>query len=141
MELARYARKRLHEGLHHRLRTLAGGKVAVWCRPTSIALLLTEHCTARCVHCDIWKNTAREQNPDPAQWSLLLDDLRRWLGPVQVVITGGEALMKPYTIGLVTQAHKLGLFLEILTHGFWTDQKKVERLALARPWRVTISLD
>src|SRR5262249_25616334 len=36
---------------------------------------------------------------------------------------------------------ELGLFLEVLTHGYWDDQAKIERLALARPKRVTISLD
>ena len=136
-----YLQKRLYEGLHHRLRTVAGGRLASLCRPTSIALMLTEQCTARCVHCDIWKNTAREENPDAAQWRQVIDDFRDWLGPVQIVFTGGEALMKPYAIDLVGHASKRGLFAEILTHGFWTDQKKIERLALANPWRVTISMD
>ena len=91
MYSASYLHKRLYEGVHHRLRTLAGGRWASLCRPTSIALLLTEQCTARCLHCDIWKNTAREENPDAAQWRQVVDDLRDWLGPVQVVFTGGEA--------------------------------------------------
>jgi MoaA/NifB/PqqE/SkfB family radical SAM enzyme len=136
-----YLRKRAYEGLNYRLRTVGWGRLSSWCRPTSICMLLTEQCTARCLHCDIWKNTAREENPDVAQWRKLLADLREWLGPVQVVVTGGEALMKPYAIDLVAEGHRLGLFMEILTHGFWTDQKKIERLALAEPWRVTISLD
>src|SRR5215831_18390968 len=121
MYTASYLRKRLYEGFHHRLRTVAGGRWAAQCRPTSIALLLTEQCTARCVHCDIWKNTAREENPDPAQWRQVIDDLRDWLGPVQIVFTGGEALMKPYAIDLVGHASQRGLFVEILTHGFWAD--------------------
>ena len=71
----------------------------------------------------------------------MLHDLRRWLGPVQVVITGGEALLKPYTIDLVEYASSIGLFVELLSHGFWKDQEKIEKLALARPARVTISFD
>lgn len=141
MYSARYLRKRVYEGWNHRLRTLAGGRWASRCRPTSVALLLTEHCAARCLHCDIWKNTAREENPAGDQWRQVLTDLRRWLGPVQVVFTGGEALMQPSAIPLVEHASRIGLFAEVLTHGFWADQKKIERLALARPWRVTISLD
>jgi len=70
-----------------------------------------------------------------------MTDLRRWLGRVQVVISGGEALLKPYAIDLVQHASSAGLFLEILTHGYWEDQTKIEKLALARPWKVTISLD
>ena len=33
---------RMHQALNLRLRTFAGGHWASWCRPTSIAILLTE---------------------------------------------------------------------------------------------------
>ena len=70
-----------------------------------------------------------------------LSDLRTWLGPIQITFTGGEALLKPYTIGLVEYGVSLGLEIEVLTHRYWKDQSKIEKLALARPWRVTISFD
>ncbi len=111
------------------------------CRPTSIVFLLTERCNARCVHCDIWKNRGREDGPSSEQWKTVLSDLRRWLGPVHVVFSGGEALLKPYTISLVAHGSTLGLYQEVLTHGYWSDQSKIEKLALARPSRVTVSLD
>jgi MoaA/NifB/PqqE/SkfB family radical SAM enzyme len=133
--------RRLYEGINYRMRTFAGGRFASHCRPTSVVLLLTELCNARCVHCDIWKNRGKENSPTAEQWKQVLIDLRRWLGPVHVTFTGGEALLKPHTIELVEHAHKLGLFLEVLTHGYWPDQRKIEKLALARPRRVTISLD
>lgn len=133
--------KRVYDGVNYRLRTLAGGRFAHLCRPPSIIFLLTERCNAHCLHCDIWKNRGKEDSPTFEQWSEVLTDLRRWLGPVQVSFSGGEALLKPYTIDLVRHAHSLGLYLEILTHGYWTDQGKIEELALARPWRVTLSFD
>jgi len=102
--------------------------------------LLTEHCNARCVHCDIWKNKGHEDTPSVEQLKACLQDLRRWLGPVQVTFTGGEALLKPYTLELVQYASSLGLFVEVLTNGYWADQS-IELLALAHPWRVTVSLD
>ncbi len=133
--------KRVHEGVNYRLRTFAGGRWAHWCRPTSIGLLITELCNARCLHCDIWKNRGKEDSPTLDQWKAFLSNLRSWLGPVHVFLTGGEALLRPFTLELVAHGASLGLFVEILTHGFWTDQSKIESLALARPWRVTISLD
>lgn len=138
---ARWMYKRMYEGWNYRLRVLAGGRWAAHCKPTSIILLLTELCNARCIHCDIWKNKGKEESPTPEQWKTVLTDLRRWLGPVHVVFSGGEALMKPFTPDLVAHASSLGLFLEILTHGYWEDQAKIERLALAKPWKVTISVD
>ena len=134
-------RRRVYEGANYRLRTFANGRWASQCRPTSIALLLTERCNARCIHCDIWKNRGKEDRPSLEQWQTLLNDLRVWLGPVHVVFSGGEALLNPLTIELVQYASSRGLFVELLTHGFWEDQKKIEMLGAARPARVTISLD
>ena len=132
---------RLYEAVNHRLRTFAGGRLASFCRPTSIALLMTERCNARCIHCDIWKNRGREDRPTCDQWKTVLSDLRRWLGPVHVVLTGGEALLNPDTVELVSHGSSIGLVVEVLSHGFWRDQSVFERLALARPARITISFD
>ncbi len=134
-------RRRLNEGLNYRLRDIAGGRFASRCVPTQALLLMSERCNARCIHCDIWKNRGKEDSPTFDQWSVFLADLRKWLGPIHVVFTGGEALLKPYTIDLLRIASSLGLYAELLTHGFWEDQEKIERAALARPARITISFD
>src|SRR5262249_43933863 len=102
---------------------------------------MTERCNARCIHCDIWKNRGPEDRPAFDDWKGVLRDLRRWLGPVQVVLTGGEALLNPDTLTLLAYGSSIGLFIEILSHGYWPDQSKIEALAMARPARVTISLD
>jgi MoaA/NifB/PqqE/SkfB family radical SAM enzyme len=71
----------------------------------------------------------------------MLFDLRAWLGRIPVYLTGGEALLVPFTPDLVAYGSRLGLFIELLTHGYWDDQSRIERLAAAKPGRVTISLD
>ena len=136
-----WLRKRFHDGLHYRLRTFAGGRLAAHCLPCSIIFLLTERCNARCVHCDIWKNKGKEDSPTQEQWQTVLGDLRRWLGRMQVAFSGGEALLRPYTVDLVRYSRSIGLFPEVLTHGWWEDQSRIEQLALADPWRITVSLD
>ena len=141
MQIQTLIYRRLYEAANYRLRTVGRGRFANLCRPTSIALLMTERCNARCIHCDIWKNRGREDRPTCDQWKTVLSDLRRWLGPVNVVITGGEALLNPDTVELVTHGTSIGLVVEVLSHGFWRDQTVLERLALARPQRVTISFD
>lgn len=134
-------RRKVYEGLQNRLRYVAGGHLARFCRPVSIALLLTERCNARCVHCDIWKNKGKENAPTVDEWKKTLRELRSWLGPVSVIFTGGEALLYPHTLELVEYGVSLGLFVEILTHGYWSDQARIEKLALADPWRITMSVD
>jgi MoaA/NifB/PqqE/SkfB family radical SAM enzyme len=104
--------------------------------------LLTKCCNARCLHCDIWKHSGQEADaPSLDQWKQLLRDLRRWLGPVHVVITGGEALLYPHATELLRHGSSLGLFLEWLTNGYWHDQGRIEEAARSNPWRITVSLD
>ncbi len=141
MNLGTLNYRRVYEGVNYRLRTFAGGRLATLCRPASIMLLMTERCNARCIHCDIWKNHGREDRPTYDQWKRVLSDLRRWLGPVHVVLTGGEALLNPDTLDLVAHGSKIGLFVEVLSHGFWRDLSMMEKLALARPGRITVSFD
>ena len=134
-------RARAHSGVSYRLRTLAGGRLASYCRPTSIAVLLTERCNARCLHCDIWKNRGKESAPSVDQWKRTVRDLRRWLGPTYIVFTGGEALLMPFAPEVVAYASSIGLLVEHLTHGYWLDQGRIEQMARANPWKVTISCD
>ncbi len=134
------ARRRLYEGLNNRLR-IFGGRFARFCRPTFIAFLLTERCNARCVHCDIWKNQGREASPGSEEWKKVLRELRSWLGPVSIVFTGGEVLLYAGALELTEYAIALGFQLEVLTNGYCVDQRRIERLALADPWRITISID
>jgi MoaA/NifB/PqqE/SkfB family radical SAM enzyme len=133
--------RRVYSGVNYRLRSAAGGRLASFCRPVSIGLLITERCNARCVHCDIWKNRGQEDAPHPEEWKALLRDFRSWLGPVHVAFSGGEALLRPYTPELVAFGSRMGLFIEVLTHGYWMEQSRVEQMALARPGRITVSCD
>lgn len=103
--------------------------------------LLTERCNARCLHCDIWKNKGGEDTPGLEGWTKVLRDLRTWTGPIPLVFTGGEALLRPFTVDLAKEAVQLEFPLEVLTHGYWIDQSRVEKLALTNPWRITMSLD
>jgi MoaA/NifB/PqqE/SkfB family radical SAM enzyme len=133
--------RRIHQAINYRLRTFGGGRLASFCQPTSTIIALTERCNARCIHCDIWKNRGKEDRPTCDEWERLLADLRRWLGPVDVVFSGGEALLNRDAIDLVKYSRSIGLFVELLSHGFWENQAHIEELALARPARVTISFD
>jgi MoaA/NifB/PqqE/SkfB family radical SAM enzyme len=133
--------RRFYEGLNYRLRDFSAGRWAAHCRPVSIGFLLTNLCNAKCVHCDIWKNKGKADAPTIDEWKTVLSDLRQWLGPVAVYFSGGEALLVPHAPELVAFASKLGFFVEFLSHGYWDDQSRIERLAMANPGRVTISLD
>src|SRR5262249_1339149 len=118
--------RRVYEGVNYRLRTFAGGRWASLCRPASIGFMLTDPCTAKCVHCDIWKNRGKETTPTFEQWKKVLSDLRSWLGSVHVYFSGGEALLVSFTPDLIAYGSSIGLMIELLTHGYWDDQSKME---------------
>lgn len=134
-------RWRANAALSYHLRDFASGAWAHHCRPASIVLLLTERCNARCIHCDIWKNRGGEVTPACGQWKQLLSDIAAWLGPAQVTLSGGEALLRPYTPELLAFGKEHGLLMELLTNGYWLDQKRMEQAVLAEPWRITFSVD
>ena len=135
------AYRRVYMAANYRLRTLWGGRWADRCRPTDIGFLMTNLCNAKCVHCDIWKNKGKDDTPTVDQYKATLNDIRSWLGPVHVFFSGGEALLRPYTPEVLAHAASIGLFAEILTHGYWDDQSRIEKAALANPSRITVSLD
>ena len=133
--------RRAYSAANYRLRTFSGGRWADHCRPTDIGFLMTNLCNAKCVHCDIWKNKGKDDTPTVEQYKATLSDMRGWLGPVHVFFSGGEALLRPYTPEVLGHAASIGLFAEILTHGYWDDQTRIEKVALANPSRITVSLD
>jgi MoaA/NifB/PqqE/SkfB family radical SAM enzyme len=123
------------------MRTFGGGRWADSCRPTDIGFLMTNLCNAKCVHCDIWKNKGKDDTPTVDQYKATLSELREWLGPVHVYVSGGEALLRPYVPEVLAHASSIGLLGEVLTHGYWDKQERIEELARAKPWRITVSLD
>jgi MoaA/NifB/PqqE/SkfB family radical SAM enzyme len=134
-------RRRAYQAVNYRLRTFAGGLWADHCRPTDIGFLMTNLCNAKCVHCDIWKNKGKDDTPTVEQYKATLSEMREWLGPVHVFFSGGEALLRPYTPELLAHASSIGLYAEVLTHGYWDNQSRIEEVAKANPSRVTVSLD
>jgi MoaA/NifB/PqqE/SkfB family radical SAM enzyme len=103
--------------------------------------MLTERCNARCIHCNIWQNRGGEPTPELHRWKEVLRELAAWLGSAHVCVSGGEALLRPYTPELLAFGKQRGLMMELLTHGYWLDQSRIEAAALSNPWRVTVSVD
>lgn len=133
--------RRLYLAVNYRMRVAFAGRLAHLCRPTSIAILLTKRCNARCIHCNIWKTGRSNDDLTLKDYGTFLSDLRAWLGPVHVSFTGGEALLNPLALDVCAIASRLGLYTELLTNGYCKDEWAAKELVRAGVSQVTVSLD
>lgn len=109
-------------------------------RPTDAIILLTNRCNARCLHCHSWKLPHLEEMTTE-QWKGAFRELRKWLGPIFISMTGGETLLRNDAIDLAHYAADLGFWVEYLTNGYLVDVTKAKRLVQSGVRRVRISLD
>ena len=90
-------------------------------KPTGAIAILTYRCNARCVHCYSY-DVPRMEELSTDQWFAALDELRSWLGPVFLSITGGEALLRKDALEIAGHAARLGFWVELLTNG-WVHER------------------
>lgn len=109
-------------------------------RPTDVILVLTYRCNARCLHCHSY-NVPRMRELTGDQWFTVLGELREWLGPVFLSITGGEALLRRDAVDVAARAASLGFRVELLTNGWVVDEVRAARLISSGVRRIKISLD
>jgi len=111
-------------------------------RPQSLYLKLTLRCSARCLHCDVWRHMSSvgdELSTD--EWKDFLRSVRRWLGPTYVCLTGGEALLRRDALDLLRFSVDQGFSVQFLTNGYAVTDEIAEQIVAADPDIVAISLD
>jgi len=110
-------------------------------KPTSVIVLLTNRCNARCVHCYSWKIQSENSEMTTDKWKRTFDELRRWLGPVFISITGGETLLRKDSVQLAKHAAQLGLWVEFLINGYLMTTELTDKLIQSGVKRIKVSLD
>lgn len=110
-------------------------------RPTDVIMILTNRCNARCIHCHSWKLKPIARELSEEEWAAGLTRLREWLGPISLIITGGETLIREDAIRIAGTACRLGFATEMLTNGFLLNDARVEALLESGIRKVTLSLD
>jgi MoaA/NifB/PqqE/SkfB family radical SAM enzyme len=103
-----------------------GGEAA---RPRFITLGITDRCNSRCMKCAVWRmGSATPELPIP-EWLRIVSALRRWLGPFEMVLSGGEpTLVEGYT-DIIRHAASLGVRSVLATNGLTLTAGRVQALA------------
>jgi MoaA/NifB/PqqE/SkfB family radical SAM enzyme len=113
-------------------------------RPVGAKLELTHACNLRCGFCytDSPRHTLSRTPdlPDEA-WLAIADEVVR-LGVIEVVLTGGEPLLRrELVLRLVDQLGRPGIGLTLNTNGWFLDDATADGLAAARGLQAHISID
>ncbi|HOG47404.1 MAG TPA: radical SAM protein [Anaerolineae bacterium] len=106
--------------------------------PYQAILSLTMRCNSRCAYCESWHS--REEGPELAELEAVLANLIE-LGVRELVLTGGEPLLKRDLLPFLQSAHRLGMFQVLITNGLLLTAPRLEELLAAGVQRVTLSLD
>ena len=109
-------------------------------KPLGVIIVLTNRCNAKCFHCNSWKLTKVDELTT-VEWKDALLNLRKWLGPVSLSVTGGETFIKKDFMEIIEYGAGLGFNIELLTNGYAMNQAKAERLINSGVKRIVISLD
>ncbi len=138
-----YLRTEFYERMQWRLQSLSLRTGLNLSKPTFVCIKLTMQCNARCLHCDIYR--PEHTPPDEltaAEWTVVLERLRRWLGPgAPLSVTGGEIFLRRDAFDVLERASELGFAIHMLTNGWLIDDERATRIMRLAPRIVQVSLD
>jgi MoaA/NifB/PqqE/SkfB family radical SAM enzyme len=75
------------------------------------------------------------------QWIRVIDELREWIGPEFLSITGGEAMLHKSAIEIARHAAGKGFWVEFLTNGWVVNEENASKLIASGVRRIKVSLD
>ena len=134
----------LHKMNHYRNRLLQELSLKTgysFARPTGCIVLLTNRCNSRCLHCHSWKLRPDSEELSTREWERVLHQMRAWLGRINILMTGGETLLKQDGVHLAAYAASKGFIVEFLSNGYLIDSETAKELVKSGVTRITLSLD
>lgn len=117
--------------------------------PNSVYVHLLPTCNLKCIHCNLPKvdgiehGTLRrvDDSMSTAQWLRSLSELRDWLGPFKMNISGGEPLVHKDALKILRHACERGIMAGITSNGTLIDEAMADQLAAMGMFNINISLD
>jgi len=111
--------------------------------PVSGGIELTRRCNLRCVHCYVGGERttppAGKGELDTPAWLALLDDMAA-AGCLDLLITGGEPLLRSDFAAVYTHARERGMLVSLFTNGTLLDARTIALLRDLPPLSVEVSI-
>lgn len=109
-------------------------------KPSNVHISITDRCNLKCLHCDIWKNPKRQELAS-RQWISILKDLKKWLGPFRLDISGGEPFLKSDILDIIDFCDRNEIYVVVVTNATLLDHKMINRLSCIKNLTLNISID
>lgn len=107
--------------------------------PHAVTLAVTQECNAKCVHCSAFQRSS-DGTLATREWCDVIDQCAE-LGITDVIITGGEPLMRPDLDVLIARIVENDCVADIFTNGSLLDGENLGKLKEAGCDTVFVSLD
>lgn len=109
-------------------------------KPTQITVSITDACAAHCVMCDIWKLQVQDELSSD-EWIGFLGQMRQWMGPFWLVITGGEPLQKPGIFDILQFCRDHQIKTKMSSNGILLRPTYLDRILQHGPDFLSLSVD
>ena len=140
MTLLRDIEFAVYQGSNHLAQRLSYAMDRRLAKPNQVSVLITDICAARCTMCEMWK--LKENNELTVdEWKRSLDQLREWLGPFFLVISGGEPFQKRGFFDILEHCRRIGIKTKVSTNGMYLTEKACERIGEVGPDFLSFSID
>ncbi len=107
--------------------------------PHAATLAVTAQCNARCIHCSAYRrSSAHTLNTE--EWCRTIDQCAQ-LGMTDLIITGGEPLLRPDLPVIIRQIVKNDCVADLFTNGSLLTRENLEMLRRAGCHTIFVSLD
>jgi pyrroloquinoline quinone biosynthesis protein E len=111
--------------LVHRSIRLGGALARGKRLPFSITFILTHRCNFRCEYCDVPQAAGREMSGE--EWRRAIDELAA-IGMARASFSGGEALLRPDAVEIISHARHRGLVTSLNSNA-WLAGEQLDALA------------
>lgn len=98
-------------------------------KPLYIGFSVGTLCNFKCQHCDLWRvKTEPRKYLKTNQVKRLLRQLRDWLGPFRLVLTGAEPFLRKDILEIIAFASKNDIYTVLTTNGWLVDEELAKRI-------------
>jgi len=113
-----------------------------YCKPTKFLFEITPRCNLKCKMCDMWKNpVSREKELTTEDWKKILVDIKNWVGPFSVNISGGETFLYKDILEIIKFCATNSIRTMIITNGFLLNEELCCKVLYSGLDILIISLD